>query len=50
MNEYEYAGFIFEVIDGKVIGAKPGQHRAAYKEKHKRAAQECYDEDRRRQK
>jgi hypothetical protein len=45
MTEYEYAGFIFLVEDGKVIKAKPGQHPAAYKDKHRWAAQLCYDAD-----
>lgn len=43
-NEYEYAGFIFLVNDGK-LSAKEGQHHAAYKEKHLDAAQKCYDEE-----
>lgn len=45
MEEYEYAGFIFLVQNGIVLHAKAGQHQAAYKDKHKRAAQECYNDD-----
>lgn len=45
-TEYEYAGFMFDVIDGKLV-ARPGQHSAAYKEKHRMAAQEMFDREQR---
>lgn len=44
-EQYEYAGFIFVVVDGK-LRAAPGQHSAAYKEKHRMNAQEMYDAER----
>lgn len=48
-DKYEYAGFIFLVSrdeEGKlVLTAAPGQHSAAYKDKHRRAAMSCYNED-----
>lgn len=49
---YEYAGFIFEVIrdvTGKMTDLVPaeGQHQAAYKDKHRRNARECYRQDHR---
>ena len=44
MTEYEYAGFIFLVEDGK-LRAAPGQHAAAYKEKHRMNAQQMFDEE-----
>lgn len=46
---YEYAGFVYEVIhDGETVRLTPipGQHSAANKEKHIRAARECYKQDR----
>ena len=46
-KEYEYAGFIFLVVDGKLV-AKEGQHPAAYKQKHLEAAQQCYNQDNKR--
>ncbi len=46
---YEYAGFTYLVESKSGGGVKlipaPGQHPAAYKEKHRRAALECYLED-----
>jgi hypothetical protein len=48
MDTYKYAGFLFEIKkdDKGVITMVPllGQHSAAYKEKHARAALECYKE------
>lgn len=44
-EQYEYVGFIFNVEAGK-LRAAPGQHAAAYKEKHRRNAQEMYDAER----
>jgi transposase len=45
---YEYAGFKYEVTteDGDVVMTPiPGQHHAAWKERHRRAAKECYLEE-----
>lgn len=45
---YEYAGFLFEIESesGRTLAtAVPGQHPAAYKEKHAHAAAEQYDDD-----
>lgn len=46
---YEYAGFRFNVTisegDGVIMTALPGQHSAAYKDKHLRAAYNCFIED-----
>lgn len=45
---YEYAGFQFEIETehGRTIATPlPGQHPAAYKEKHARAAVEQYEDD-----
>lgn len=43
----EYAGFKFEVtwegVEAKLT-AQAGQHAAAYKDKHRRAATQCYNE------
>lgn len=44
---YEYAGFIFNVDSNGKLMAAPGQHQAAYKEKHRMNAQECYDQEKR---
>lgn len=49
-TEYEYAGFkfIIEHDDGGVVTscvAATGQHPAAYKDKHARAARECFADD-----
>lgn len=45
---YEYAGFTY-TIDGTparlTATPVPGQHRAAGKEKHRRAAVECFLKD-----
>lgn len=45
-EEYEYAGFRFHIVyreNGTLImDPVPGQHPAAYKEKHRRAAAEQY--------
>lgn len=46
---YEYAGFMYEVhqtFTGLKLRAFPGQHPAAAKEKHLRAAEEEYIKDR----
>jgi hypothetical protein len=46
--EYEYAGFMFYVYKDEehvYALAKPGQHRAAYKDKHSMAALECWIDD-----
>jgi hypothetical protein len=48
--QYEYVGFHFEIMvdeTGKPVNAKamPGQHAAAYKDKHRRNAMECYAQD-----
>ena len=40
--KYEYAGFVFEVHEGRLT-AMPGQHAAAYKDKHRMAAQAEFD-------
>lgn len=40
-SEYEYAGFTFVVQPDGSLRAKEGQHEAAYKEKHRRAAEDC---------
>lgn len=47
---HEYAGFQFDIwLDpqGRVEAARarPGQHSAAYKDKHRRAAIETYEQD-----
>lgn len=42
---YEYAGFEFIVDSQGKLHAASHQHAAAYKEKHRRAAQECYDQE-----
>lgn len=47
---YEYVGFLFEILideNNRPINARalPDQHRAAYKEKHRMAALECYRQD-----
>jgi len=39
---YEYAGFIYLVGDNHEMMPLPGQHPAAGKEKHRRAAREAY--------
>lgn len=42
---YEYAGFqysITNIADRPIAIPVPGQHPAAYKEKHRRAAVECW--------
>jgi hypothetical protein len=49
-EQFEYAGFQFVATlgdDDKLIGviAKPGQHAAAYKERHRMAAREQWFED-----
>lgn len=44
VEKYEYAGFMFIVVDGQVTEAEQGQHRSAYKDRHLRAARECYDD------
>lgn len=45
---YEYAGFRY-VIDGTpsrlVATPAPGQHKAAWKEKHRQAALSCFLQD-----
>ena len=42
---YEYAGFTFLINgEGKLVPA-PGQHRAAYKQKHRMNAQSMYEEN-----
>lgn len=47
--EYEYAGFQFIISEegGRVVSAEalPGQHPAAYKERHRRSAMECAQDD-----
>lgn len=47
--EYEYAGFLYVVllVNQRAVSAHPkaGQHRAANKEKHCRAAVSCYNQD-----
>lgn len=48
--KYIYAGFTYHIFinnDGTVMSAipAPGQHRAAWKDKHKRAAMECFKID-----
>jgi hypothetical protein len=45
---YEYAGFLFVVIkdgDNVDLRAAAGQRSAAYKDKHRRAAIQCYHDD-----
>ena len=45
LGTIEYAGFTYEISrEGEIIYAipTPGQHRAAYKEKHRRAAIEAW--------
>ena len=45
---YEYAGFRYTITtDGNHLRAAPlpGQHRAAAKDKHLRAAVECFMQD-----
>jgi hypothetical protein len=47
-QEYVYAGFIYIVTqeDGRPrLRPKPGQHPAANKDRHVRAATECYLEE-----
>lgn len=48
MKEYEYAGFRFIVSESgdTLTEAAPGQHPAAYKEKHLRAAREAFKQER----
>lgn len=54
LGEYEYAGFRYTATrvtpDGGIpfvfLTVVPGQHQAAYKEKHLKAALECFLEDR----
>ena len=46
--EYDYAGFLYTILyDGMLTCASPhvGQHPAAGKAKHIRAAVECYLDD-----
>lgn len=46
---YEYAGFQYVMVfqDGRWNVTVPsGQHSAAYKERHRRAAYECFIQDR----
>jgi hypothetical protein len=49
VGTYDYAGFVYTVMiedDGDVrMVPEEGQHKAARKEKHIRAARECYLED-----
>lgn len=48
MEIYEYAGFKFivtHVHDEFSLEPAPGQHPAAYKQKHRMAATQCYAED-----
>ncbi len=46
---YEYAGFHYdmEMKDGKAVWAHPqeGQHRAATKDRHRRAAVESFNQE-----
>jgi hypothetical protein len=48
ITRWEYAGFWYVIqraADGSVTAEpEPGQHRAAYKDKHRRAAIETYAE------
>ena len=49
-TKYEYAGFTYAVIRNKdhtdfTLAPVFGQHQAAYKEKHLRAARECLIKD-----
>ena len=47
-HKYEYAGFryiITETAMGAVATPEPGQHPAANKDKHRRAAVECWRQD-----
>lgn len=49
-SDYEYAGFYYTILhDGMLTCASPhvGQHPAAGKAKHIRAAVECYLDDQR---
>jgi hypothetical protein len=51
LETYEYAGFTYHVIHGDDGGVdmRPvhGQHYAAYRERHRVAARECYLAERR---
>ena len=50
-DAYEYAGFKYIPVhkgNGIVMEPVPGQHKAAYKEKHRQAALQQYLEDKRR--
>lgn len=46
---YEYAGFIYRVLKdgegGVYLVPIEDQHRAAWKERHIRAARECYEQE-----
>lgn len=42
--DYEYAGFHYHLTDGAMVPL-PGQHNAASKDKHRRAALECFVAD-----
>ena len=46
--QYEYAGFHY-LIDTETLIAEPvpGQHHAVNKEKHRRAAVECWQQEQR---
>ena len=39
---YEYAGFLFEITEDNIVVPLPNQHKAAYKDKHRRNAIICY--------
>jgi hypothetical protein len=40
---YEYAGFLYDTENN--FAPIAGQHKAANKEKHRRNARACYEED-----
>lgn len=49
LQYYEYAGFLYNIViqeDGRLVADPiPGQHSAASKDKHRRAALEQYLSD-----
>lgn len=45
IGTYEYAGFVYQLPDFVPV---EGQHQAAWKDRHRRAARECYKEDQQR--
>jgi hypothetical protein len=48
-NDYEYAGFHYQILheggDRYTAMPLPEQHKAVWKDKHRRAAVECFKAD-----